>query len=220
MDGFCRTVSIMPEDEITNFEEPSRLRAYGMMFELNIIGRPYYRRYVESLGLRGDERVLEYGSGPGAASQYVAQRLVSGGGHLTCVDISSVWMTYLKRRMHGYQNVAFKLGDIVTLDVQDESYDVVTIHFVLHEIEHSERQEKVNALARTLKSGGAMFVREPFSERHGMPPEEIRTLVGSTGLREVRSAIAKPRFWLNYSDWLFEKHPTEACAGNDEAERS
>ncbi len=175
---------------------------------------------MEGLGLRGDERVLEYGSGPGAASRYVAKRLVSGGGHLTCVDISSVWMSYLKKRMWGYQNVDFKLGDIVTLDVQNDSYNVVTIHFVLHEIEHSVRQERVKVLARTLKSGGAMFVREPVSERHGMPPEEIRTLVSSTGLREVRSAIAKPRFWLNYSDWLFEKRPTEACANNDEAERS
>jgi len=183
-----------------------------MMFEMNIIGRPYYRGYVQGLGLRGDERVLEYGSGPGAASRYVAQQLASGGGHLTCVDISLVWMTHLKRRMRGYQNVDFKLGDIVTLDIPDESYDVVTIHFVLHEIEHSERQEKVNALARTLKSDGAMFVREPISERHGMPPEEIRELVSSTGLHEVHSAIAKPPFWLNYSDWLFEKHPTGAYA--------
>jgi ubiquinone/menaquinone biosynthesis C-methylase UbiE len=201
---------MMPGDEITSFEEPSRLRAYGMMFEMNIVGRPYYRRYVEDLGLRGDEQVLEYGSGPGAASRYVAQRLVSGGGHLTCVDISSVWMTHLKRRMRGFQNVDFKLGDIVTLDVQDESYDIVTIHFVLHEIEESVRQEKVNTLARTLKSDGAMFVREPISERHGMPPDEIRTLVSSTGLLEVRFTIAKPRLWLNYSDWVFEKHPTEA----------
>jgi ubiquinone/menaquinone biosynthesis C-methylase UbiE len=112
--------------------------------------------------------------------------------------------------MRGFQNVDFKLGDIVTLDVQDESYDIVTIHFVLHEIEESVRQEKVNTLARTLKSDGAMFVREPVSERHGMPPDEIRTLVSSTGLLEVRFTIAKPRLWLNYSDWLFEKHPREA----------
>ncbi|MEI7826356.1 MAG: class I SAM-dependent methyltransferase [Euryarchaeota archaeon] len=210
----------MSGDEITSFEEPSRLRAYGMMFELNIIGRPYYRRYVEGLGLRGDERVLEYGSGPGAASRYVAQRLVSGGGHLTCVDISSVWMTYLKRRMREYQNVDFKLGDIVTLDVQDESFDVVLIHFVLHEIELSLRQEKVNALARTLKSDGAMFVREPISEQHGMPPEEVRTLVSSTGLLEVRFSISKPRFWLNHSDCLFEKRPTEAYADKNEEERA
>jgi ubiquinone/menaquinone biosynthesis C-methylase UbiE len=195
----------MPEGEITSFEEPSRLRASRMTFEMNVIGRPYYRRYVESLGLRGDERVLEYGSGPGAASRYIAKRLTAGGGHLTCVDISSVWMTRLKKRMRRFQNVDFKLGDIATLEVQDESYDVVTIHFVLHEIQRSERPQKVSALVRTLNSDGALFVREPISQRHGMPPEEIRALVSATGLREVRFSIAKPLLWLNYSDWLFEK---------------
>jgi SAM-dependent methyltransferase len=124
-----------------NFKEPSRLTVYRMMFEMNVLGRPYYQRYVKELGLCGSERVLEYGSGPGAASRYLAQQLLSGGGHLTCVDISSVWMTHLKRRMHVYQNVDFKLGDIVSLDIEDATYDVVTIHFVLHEIDEPLRGE-------------------------------------------------------------------------------
>jgi ubiquinone/menaquinone biosynthesis C-methylase UbiE len=188
-----------------SFEEPSRSKVYRMMFEMNVLGRPYYRRYVKELGLRGNERVLEYGSGPGAASRYLAQQLLSGGGHLTCVDISSVWMSHLKRRMRGYQNVDFKLGDIVSLDIEDATYDVVTIHFVLHEIEESLRQEKVNALSQKLKSGGRMFIREPLSVRHGMPPDEVRTLVSSAGLHERRFGVFKPLFWLNYSDWLFEK---------------
>lgn len=55
-----------------SFEEPSRLKAYRMMFEMNVLGRPYYQRYVKELGLHGNERVLEYGSGPGAASRYLA----------------------------------------------------------------------------------------------------------------------------------------------------
>lgn len=86
-----------------------------MMFEMTVLRRPYYRRYVKEFGLRGNERVLEYGSGPGAASLYLAQQLHSGGGHLTCVDISSVWMTHFKKRIHRYLNADFKLGDIVPL---------------------------------------------------------------------------------------------------------
>jgi len=42
-----------------SFKEPSRLKAYRMMFEMNVLGRPYYRRYAKELGLRGNERVLE-----------------------------------------------------------------------------------------------------------------------------------------------------------------
>jgi ubiquinone/menaquinone biosynthesis C-methylase UbiE len=114
-------------------------------------------------------------------------------------------MTHLKRRMRGYQNVDFKLGDVVSLDIEDATYDVVTIHFVLHEIEESLRQEKVNALSQKLKNGGRMFIREPLSVRHGMHPDEVRALVSSAGLHERRFGVFKPLFWLNYSDWVFEK---------------
>jgi ubiquinone/menaquinone biosynthesis C-methylase UbiE len=180
-----------------SFEEPTRLKAYRMIFEMTVLGRLYYRRYVKELGLCGNERVLEYGSGPGAASRYLAQQLLSGDGHLTCVDILAVWMTHVKRRMRGYQNVDFKLGDIVSLDIEDATYDVVTIHFVLHEIEESSRQEKVNALSQKLKSGGRMCIREPLSERHGMPPDDVRALVSSAGLHERRFALSKPLLWMN-----------------------
>ena len=108
--------------------------------------------------------------------------------HIVCVDDP------LKETDAWNQNVDFKLGDIVSLDIENATYDVVTIHFVLHEIDESLRQEKVNALSQKLKSDGRMFVREPLSVRHGMPPDEVRALVSSAGLYEWRFGVFKPRF--------------------------
>jgi hypothetical protein len=47
-----------------SFKEPSRILQFAFIFEMNVVTRPYYRRYVKELGLRGNERVLEYGQGP------------------------------------------------------------------------------------------------------------------------------------------------------------
>ena len=47
----------------------------------------YYRSFVQTLNLRGDERVLDFGSGSGVCSCHIAARLKLGG-YLDCVDIS------------------------------------------------------------------------------------------------------------------------------------
>lgn len=43
---------------------------------------PYYRGFVRRLGLRGDERVIDYGSGSGVLSRHIAARLEESGGRL------------------------------------------------------------------------------------------------------------------------------------------
>lgn len=47
-----------------------------------------YREYVDRLGLKGSEHVLDFGSGSGNLALFIALRLTQGGGRLTCVDIS------------------------------------------------------------------------------------------------------------------------------------
>ena len=52
----------------TDAPEPGRLEAAWQRLVANRVLSPLYRRYVEEMGLRGDERVLDYGSGAGAAA--------------------------------------------------------------------------------------------------------------------------------------------------------
>ena len=103
--------------------------------------------------------VLDYGSGWGWISQHIVERL-SQGGHLTCVDVSKVWMGALQKRLNRYPNVDYKLGDIAALDIADSAYDVVVVHNVLHHVAKDEQQEKVAILARKLKPQGRLFIRE------------------------------------------------------------
>ncbi|OPY26100.1 MAG: hypothetical protein A4E28_02695 [Methanocella sp. PtaU1.Bin125] len=175
--------------QAATFKEPNRFLAAFQAFTYRVIARSYYRPYIESLGLRGDERVLEYGSGPGVASQLLAQALPDG--HLTCVDISRVWMGYVKKVADKYSNVDLMHGDVADLDIPLESYDVVFVHYILHDIPARFQREKMRIVLSKLKKGGRCYIREPTSPAHGIAPEEIRAIMRENGLRETGAATGK-----------------------------
>ena len=166
------------------FKEPHFIHVILMRFATDVLARSIYKKRIESLNLKGNERVLDFGSGPGAAAKYIAQELQKGNGKLTCVDMSKVWMRIIKKRLGTFPNVEFKLGDISEIDIDASSYDVIFINLVLHDVEKNIRQRTVNALSRALKETWILYIKEPTSKSHGMPTEEIRALMTQGGLEE------------------------------------
>jgi ubiquinone/menaquinone biosynthesis C-methylase UbiE len=104
------------------------------------------------------------------------------------VDVSLVWLETARRRLARYPNVAFKLGEIASLDLPDEAYDVVFVHFVLHDIPARERLQVVAHLTKKLAPGGRWFIREPLEH---LAREEIVRLMQENGLGEIRSSISQ-----------------------------
>ena len=172
------------------FTEPSSLQVRATVL-LGYVGSRSYRRYVESFGLTGSEWVLDYGSGSGRITRHIAERLVPESGHLTCVDVSTMWMDVVKKHLKRYPNVDFKLGDIASLDIPDDAYDVVVVHFVLHHVDADTRQKNVSILSQKLKKGGRLFIRDPVREEHGTPAHEIRQLMENARLHERAFQIEK-----------------------------
>jgi SAM-dependent methyltransferase len=166
---------------------------------------PYYARYVHNLDLKGGEWVLDYGSGPGIAARYIAARLAEGGGHLTCVDVSQTWIRIAQKTTKRYSNVEYKRGDIASLDLENDAYDVVFTHFVLHDIPTRECPDIVRHLAAKLRKGGWLLLREPTTEGHGISPEEIRRLMTGAGLRQVSFKIARALLIQSICDGRFHK---------------
>ncbi|MCD1295088.1 hypothetical protein CUJ83_08765 [Methanocella sp. CWC-04] len=172
------------------FTEPGSLVV--LTFRLaNIFGTPYYKNFVKSIGLKGNEKVLEYGSGAGNVSRHIARSLLKGDGHLTCVDISRVWLGVIKKALKKFPNVDYKIGDISGLDLKDGHYDIAVIHFVLHEIDEGDRQDKVNVIVKKLNMGGRIVIKEPINEGHGMPAEDIVKIMKNAGLQEKGSWFGK-----------------------------
>jgi len=174
------------------FQEPGLFEVQITLFLGKALVSSQYKQYVDELDMRGDEVMLDYGSGSGVCSRFLAQRLLRGGGHLTCMDVSCVWIEVVQKTLKDFPNVDFRCGDIRHLDIRDGSYDALFIHFVLHDIEHAERPEIVKQLLAKLKSGGRLFLREPTDR--GIPVEEIRHLMARNQLDEISHTTSRTWF--------------------------
>lgn len=147
---------------------------------------PIYRNYIDNLGLKGDENVLEFGSGSGAGSRHLAEHLQKGNGRLTCVDTSESWMKLARKRLENFRNIDFLHGEIWDMNLAPSFFDAIVIHFVLHDMRENDREKAINTLVQVLKPAGRIFIREPIKEEHGIREDEIRRLMTAGGLREIQ----------------------------------
>lgn len=176
-----------------DFEHPSILFILEDMLKGFIGGPLLYNSYFNTFGLKGNERVLDFGCGGGAGSRCLASLLLKEG-HLTCVDVSGYWIAKAKNRLEEYSNVECKVGDIRELDIPDSSFEVISAVHVIHDIPPEERPLTVRTLSQKLKAGGLFFIREPVKKSHGMPVEEIRTLFAGAGLKELKHKETKSEY--------------------------
>ncbi len=176
-----------------DFENPSALFVLEDVLK-GLIGGPFfYNPYFKTFGLKGNEKVLDFGCGGGAGSRFLI-KFLNGDGHLTCVDVSNYWMKRAVKRLKKYPNVKCRTGDIRSMEIPDSSFDVISIFHVIHDIAPEDRQDTVTVLCRKLKGDGAVFVREPVRKSHGMPAAEIRALFANAGLRESDCKESKSEY--------------------------
>jgi len=180
-----------------NFEHPSALFVLEDKLKGLLGGSLLYNPYFKTFGLKGNENVLDFGCGGGAGSRCLAN-LLSKGGHLTCVDVSSYWIAKARKRLEKYSNVECKSGDIRELDMPDSSFDIISTIHVVHDISPTERQDILKTLSQKLKVKGLFFIREPVKKSHGMPVEEIRTLLSGAGLKEIEHKKTKSEYVGKY----------------------
>ena len=180
-----------------DFEHPSILFILEDKLKDLLGGLLLYKPYYRAFGLKGNERVLDFGCGGGAGSRCLAN-LLSKDGHLTCIDVSSYWIRKARKRLDKYSNVECKSGDIRKLDIPDSSFDIISIIHVIHDIAPGDRQETVNTLSRKLKGKGILFIKERIAKSHGMPVEEILTLLSDAGLNEINHRVTKSEYTGKY----------------------
>jgi ubiquinone/menaquinone biosynthesis C-methylase UbiE len=158
------------------------------------VGGPLlYGLYFRTYGLKGDEKVLDFGCGGGAGSRSLL-KILNKGGHLTCVDLSRYWIDKAKKRLAGYDNVVCLGGDIRKLNLSDSTFDVVSITHVIHDIAPVEGKNIIRIISQKLTKQGVVYIREPVRKSHGIAIEELRALFGSTGLSEINCKTTKSEY--------------------------
>ena len=122
-------------------------------------------RMLDSLALRGDERVLDAGCGRGLLLVGAARRLSSG--HAVGVDLwtkdqsgNSPDAALANARAEGVR-VTVTSGDVRRLPFRDASFDVVVSNLVLDNIHDEEGwAQAVRDLARVVKPGGRLLISD------------------------------------------------------------
>jgi len=147
-------------------------------------GARVYQPFFESRGgLRGDERVLDFGCGRGVATDRIARMLVKGG-RVTGVDASSYYARVARRRLASFDNAEVVHGDVRDAELELGSYDVVCLLFAIHEIAWDCRQSVLDHLVRLLKPGASLWVLEGTKGSHSTPVSEVREVLSLAGAKE------------------------------------
>lgn len=166
-----------------NFKNPSKIFSWFYSLFCPIYGRSYYKELLKSLKLTGSESIFDFGSGAGVLAKKLIKKL-SNGGKLTCLDLSEAFLRKVRKKLRNYTNVDFILGDIREMGISANSFDRITISWVIHHLPKEELQDILQSIVNTLKPDGKIYVIEFLSPPHGIPEAELFNLFNGTGLSE------------------------------------
>ena len=127
------------------------------------------RRLIDLLGLRGDERLLEVGCGPGVLLRALAAQLP----HCEFVgaDRDAAFIAHAQRRARdeNLRNIDFLVGDAYALPSGDRMFDIAVSYTVL---EHVDPVPFLREQARVLVAGGKVWALSmfPSAALHDVPP--------------------------------------------------
>jgi SAM-dependent methyltransferase len=153
---------------------------------------------LDSLALRGDERVLDVGCGRGLLAIGAAKRLKNG----KVVGIDT-WNPFdlsgntpdaakANAKLEGVADkVRIENGDALKLVYPDNHYDAVVSNLVLHNIPEQEaRAQAVREMFRVLKPGGKLAIFDIF--RTG----EYADVLRATGAKDIELSKASFLWWV------------------------
>ena len=167
--------------------------------------RRYYKRFVKTLELQPNDKVIDFGSGTGFLSNLISKELVGRESWLSCVEISEKWNNIARKKIRRYPNVDFYCGMLYELDMKENYYDKIVIHWVLHDVGKKHRGKVVEAMAKRLKKSGRIILREPIKEDHGIPVSQIKELMKNVGMVEVESQLIDNHWVGTVLAGVFEK---------------
>ena len=127
----------------------------------------YYRRFARDLPLQRETRVLDYCAGSGLLAEIIAARMDAG--QLVAADVSRVWWWRAVKRLAWLDHV--RCVQLAGFDevIHGGEYDVIVVHFALHDFPPQLRPPVLQQLLRNLQPGGVIHLREPVDRNHGMP---------------------------------------------------
>jgi arsenite methyltransferase len=156
-----------------------------------------------SLGLRGDEKVLDLGCGRGAVLLMVAKRLPRG--RAVGIDLwktadqsgNALEVTKRNAELEGVADrVDLQTGDMRSLPFEDESFDLALSSLAIHNITDADgRAKAIDEAVRVLRPGGRLLVVDIGGT------SKYVALLRERGMADVTRRPLGPRFWFG-NPWV------------------
>jgi len=145
-------------------------------------------RLLDSLSLKGDERILDVGCGRGLLAIGAGKRLGKTG-RVVGVDVwnpldlsgNTAEAARANVKLEGVADcVRIEDGDARKLVYPESSYDVVVSSLAIHNIpDHTERSQAIREMYRVLKPGGKLVIYDIFK------PGEYAETLRESGAKDV-----------------------------------
>ncbi len=115
----------------------------------------YYHNFLLQHVPKGCNKVLEIGCGTGAFSR----RLAKVSHQVLAVDLSPQMIRVANAPFGLPANIAFQVGDVLAMQLQDESFDCIATIATLH---HLPMKEILLKMKKALRAGGRLLVLDLF----------------------------------------------------------
>lgn len=113
---------------------------------------------LDDLDIGADARVLQVACAYGDFTPNLVSRVRDAGGQLDVVDVLTVQLENLARKLSPSDPVQLWQMDSRQLDFEDNSVDCVLLFFLMHEQPNVVRRQTLAEAHRVLKSGGKIII--------------------------------------------------------------
>lgn len=136
---------------------------------------------LKIVSAKGTQTILDVGCGTGTVSIDIAGKNPSS--EVVGIEVVEdlVSQCNFNAKVLGINNVSFKLGDVMHLDIEEGSVDTIICLFMLHHL--GDVSLALENISRVLKSGGSVISIDPVGHHHGdeRTAQDWRILYESAG---------------------------------------
>jgi len=183
--------------------------AWNRLRSLHVDEGEVEKALQELLPVTGREDLLDLGTGTGRILELFGPHIRSGEG----VDLSREMLAIARAALDraGLTNCTLRQSDLNQLPFRDQSFDIITIHQVLHYLDRPEHA--IGEAARVLRPGGRILIadfaphdleelrNEHEHRRLGFSEQEVRDCLMAQGLK-VLNVRPLPGGPLTVTLWL------------------
>jgi demethylmenaquinone methyltransferase/2-methoxy-6-polyprenyl-1,4-benzoquinol methylase len=129
-------------------------------------------KVAEFANAKNGARVLDVATGTGKQAFAFAEK----GYDVTGIDISEAMLNVANKK-NRYKNVNFQVADATNLPFEDNSFDVSSVSFALHDMPATIREKVLKEIVRVTKPGGTIIIVDYALPRHNIGRFLIHSLV-------------------------------------------